>query len=324
MWPDTASERREGEMKKRIELATKIRQLCHIPPWGTSPILKRAAFWSMLMVMDISHLQNMLRELESTPPEEIRRASNEMSAVAESMLRKVRLGSEVMEEIESTRDQTERQKAFVRDNGICVFTGTRNPDVCHIIPFFPRNVDRAQVAAGYLIGMCSVWGSERCMRIFTKYLKNDGEAIDRASNMLCMSRQLHECLAQGRLALEPVEGPPSDKPTIWIKARWLEKTWIPSMMEEVSFSMDPREQVIDSVAQSRPIRDGHVVKVTADTEDGLPDRDFLYFVSVIAKAHAMTGAPNPEMYPWDLFGIMKIIWEQEDAEDEKGKSPVKA
>ncbi|CCF34388.1 hypothetical protein CH063_01130 [Colletotrichum higginsianum] len=128
--------------------------------------------------------------------------------------------------------------------------------------------------------------------------------------MICLSRHLQRSWARGQIALEPLESPVSSTPILRLQVHWLRRTRIPSAASTVSFSADPRQMFVhedERAVASRPIEDGHIIEISADSEDQLPDRDLLQFRWILLRVHALSGAPDPRIYPLDYESISDMM-----------------
>ncbi|KAH9225642.1 hypothetical protein K456DRAFT_1731708 [Colletotrichum gloeosporioides 23] len=108
-----------------------------------------------------------------------------------------------------SRIEDERQKALKRDGGRCLFTRAIC-EVCHIVPFW--TVNRLSMIDGLLSLVRILFDVDVSARLETSFAsRNDDNTapgenniVDKCSNMLCLSPELHRFWERGLFGLEPV------------------------------------------------------------------------------------------------------------------------
>ncbi|WQF81603.1 Putative HNH nuclease [Colletotrichum destructivum] len=314
------------EMDIRIWLVSEIRENYDNEGRQPQPAITSAGFWGFLMVLDICVLWELLHELQTLPVVEKRSLmirSLESTAHVLPRLIRILLGPFLAEEphalgalrySEHPRHQLERVKALSRDGGLCVATHTANPDVCYIFPPATQKDNVRTTVLWNSFKLKWAWGSDLCHRLEQKLefgkTERCWDTTNKAANMICLSRQLQRSWARGHLALEPLESSSSSAPMLRLKVHWLRRTRIPSAASTVSFSADPRQMFVhedERFVAPRPIEDGHIIEIAADSEDQLPDRDLLQFRWVLLRVHALSGAPDHRVYPLDYETMSEMM-----------------
>ncbi|KAK2035525.1 hypothetical protein LX32DRAFT_678372 [Colletotrichum zoysiae] len=167
---------------------------------------------------------------------------------------------------------------------------------------------------------------------------NNMNVIDQARNMISLNQQMHYFWGRGYFALEPMGMPEcSDKeasvsrtasasstPTrtpppraskkskvtqkewsIRLRFHWLRATNVPELRVPVDFSEDPinRFQPPDPERPAyRPIENGQIVTIKADSFEKLPDYDILLLQWDILRMWRLAGGADPAMYPDEPYG----------------------
>ncbi|CCF37974.1 hypothetical protein CH063_09185, partial [Colletotrichum higginsianum] len=95
------------------------------------------------------------------------------------------------------------RQVLQRDGMHCVLTGNKNPEVCHIWPFWA--VNRKGQADKSLKALALVFGRERIINLRKKLANRESNTVDTPGNMITLSRQLHRFWGEGvTFALEPI------------------------------------------------------------------------------------------------------------------------
>ncbi|KAG7078168.1 Integral membrane protein [Colletotrichum scovillei] len=306
----------DNEMQTRLSLITKIRKELDFKRRTGFFGIYRAGFWSLLMVLDISLLQDLLHKLQTLRPlpmKEKREYIRHLEHLTYAFPRFIRLCNQWVPDDRSSTMTTEahsqfeieQTKARGRDRGLCIATGVADPEICYIVaPIIcpPESLLLLVtiVQSAEVIG----WDEDFCSRIKTKLSARHKGITTLMTNMLCLSRQLEPSWSEGLFALEPLESLDDDSSLAIIRLRvhWLKRTRIASMASRIakSFSTDPRDVFLEeewSQVNSRPIKDGSVIEISAESQDQLPDRDLLRLRWLLMRLHALSGAPDPRIYP---------------------------
>ncbi|EXF84426.1 hypothetical protein CFIO01_02741 [Colletotrichum fioriniae PJ7] len=278
----------DNEMKTRLSLVTKIRKELDFKRRTGFFGIYRAGFWSLLMVLDIV--------LSQWVPDD---------------------GSGTMTPKEHSQFEIERTKAWGRDEGLCIATGVTDPEICYIVAPIVCPPESLLLLASFVHSAEVVgWDEGFYARIKAKLSARRKGITNLMTNMLCLSRQLEPSWSEGLFALEPLESLDDDSslPRIRLRVHWLRRTRIASMASRIakSFSTDPRDVFLEeewSHVNSRPIKDGSIIEISAESQDQLPDRDLLRLRWLLMRLHALSGAPDPRIYPHGLgeIGDMMVV-----------------
>ncbi|KAK1976027.1 hypothetical protein LZ30DRAFT_667543 [Colletotrichum cereale] len=292
-----------------------------------------ASYWTALWMMPTGDIQELLEKLRD--PKRSRLTVGQVFLASDRIPEFVRLFRGLgptgprqddgkNENADYTRDRDEVKLALERDNRKCVITDTPCPQVCHIFPF--ASMKHGKYANNCLTPMTVLWGEDRVTSLLNKLTSPQGDGhgnvVDTVANMICLSPQLQKWWEKGFFALEPMEEPQafdveSSTPTrlkkakrqIWsirLRFHWLRKTDIPSLISTVNFSDDPVTKLqepegllnIVNATTWRPVDNGQVITITADSLDRLPDYDILLLQWDLLRMWRLAGGADPNMYPF--------------------------
>ncbi|KXH65368.1 hypothetical protein CNYM01_00945 [Colletotrichum nymphaeae SA-01] len=268
----------DNEMQTRLSLITKIRKELDFKRRTGFFGIYRAGFWSLLMVLDII--------LSQWVPDD---------------------GSGTMTPEEHSQFEIERTKARGRDGGLCITTGVADPEICYIVAPIVCPPESLFLLASFVQSAEVVgWDEGFHARIKAKLSARRKGITNLMTNMLCLSRQLESSWSEGLFALGPLElVEDSSLAIIRLKVHWLKRTRIASMAGRIakSFSTDPRDVFLEeewSHINSRPIKDGSIIEISAESQDQLPDRDLIRPPDVASDEapYFIWGAGPPYMPPW--------------------------
>lgn len=204
-----------------------------------------------------------------------------------------------------------------RDGGLCIATGVADPEICYNVAAIICPPESLFLLTSFVHSAAVVgWDEDFYARIKSKLSESRKGTTTLMTNMLCLSRQLEPSWSEGLFALEPLESldDNSSLTIIRLRVHWLRRTRIASMASRIakSFSTDPRDVFLEeewSHVNSRPIKDGSIIEISAESQDQLPDRDLLRLRWLLMRLHALSGAPDPRIYPHGLseIGDMMVV-----------------
>ncbi|KAH0436516.1 hypothetical protein CcaCcLH18_04322 [Colletotrichum camelliae] len=207
----------EVDLTERQDLVQRILHTCLSDPDFASlrttervKLLSQARGWCTLMATDLDLLKAIDQKLQNPS-----RRGDAFQAFI-NMLRQIH---ELVwwfsqrptrpREHQHGRSETERQKALKRDGGRCLFTRAIC-EVCHIVPFW--TVNRSTMILRLLTSVSILFDLDVSARLETSFAsRNDDNTapgedniVDKCSNMLCLSPELHRFWEKGLFGLEPV------------------------------------------------------------------------------------------------------------------------
>ncbi|KAK6226333.1 hypothetical protein QIS74_02380 [Colletotrichum tabaci] len=198
------------DLVDRLELIRRIRKICLAKDNDTieedRETLSRATLWSLLLVTDMVQLRKIASDLEEGDDarEDALLHLPEAADGVHDMVWFFTKGpkAEWKREDQVSRNSTLAGAVLERDGMHCVLTGSNNPEVCHIWPFWAAN--RKKQASKAVRALAFVFGRERIKEIRKKLASENSNTVDTPGNMITLSRQLHRYWEEGYFALEPI------------------------------------------------------------------------------------------------------------------------
>ncbi|KAM4060443.1 HNH endonuclease [Hirsutella rhossiliensis] len=206
------------------------------------------------------------------------------------------------------RSRAERQRAFVRDKGLCVITGTSYPQVCHIVPFSwtesQKNCDILKEVI--LIPKDVIWNDDDLPSEAWTALWREPGSCDKSWNMLSLNPLLHVWWARSFFGLEYLGRLPAEEDgdkagaviPVELRFRWLRRhpTARPDMVinfdDERDYANCFVSRLYDSptdpataerfVVSGQSVRTGHTICVR------VPEPDADKFVAAVKVQWALT------------------------------------
>ncbi|KAJ3492791.1 hypothetical protein NLG97_g5143 [Lecanicillium saksenae] len=205
------------------------------------------------------------------------------------------------------RSSSSRNIAFRRDGKKCLFTHTPYPDVCHIIPFVTnKNEERNRRQVYYNKLARAFFSRENYVRFYTMQSSSPG-SNDKPSNMLCLSKTLHDWWSRAVFGLQVDDQAMSIQPVsktdskLTIKFRWLHKNTLPGN-DDVEPTVDELHKMVAFESQadkktcsltneetSLKIQDGDTAEIIMAHEDILDMHCMLSFMWHMCVASQMVG-----------------------------------
>ncbi|KAF4928293.1 hypothetical protein CGCVW01_v002015 [Colletotrichum viniferum] len=205
----------EVDLTERQELVQRIIGNClSDPDLSRTPervkLLSQARGWCALMATDLDLLKAIDEKLRN--PSKKRDAFLAFINMLRHIHKLVWWFSErptQPREHQHGRSEAERQKALKRDGGRCLFTRTIC-EVCHIVPFW--TINRSSMILELLSFVGILFDFDFYTRLETSFTSRntdntapgENNIVDKCSNMLCLSPELHRFWEKGLFGLEPV------------------------------------------------------------------------------------------------------------------------
>ncbi|TQN72273.1 hypothetical protein CSHISOI_03202 [Colletotrichum shisoi] len=200
----------ERDLVDRLELIRRIRKICLAKDKDTyeedREALSRATLWSLLLVLDIARLRKIASDLEEgddAREDTIFRLAGALTGVHDMVWYFTKGPITEWEKEEMINRNASLARAVLERDGMhCVLTGHKNPEVCHIWPFWA--VNRKGQADKSLKALASVFGRERINNLRKKLANRESNTVDTPGNMITLNRPLHRFWEEGYFALEPI------------------------------------------------------------------------------------------------------------------------
>ncbi|KAK0373040.1 hypothetical protein CLIM01_09600 [Colletotrichum limetticola] len=270
-------------------------------------------------MVDVAHLLDLLHKLQTFPKAERRTFLRQLDRTTKVFPQLIRLclSQWVAAEQSGSLAPSEQSQLAIEETK-AIATGTSDPNVCHIVaPIIWRHSPSSLIVATQVSGLFG-WDEDFYTRLRSKFLHEEegyGGITTLMTNMICLGRELEPGWSEGLFALEPLEPLDHDSSTmatLRLRVHWLSRTRFTSMASRMgkSFSTDPREVFVEENGQtisSRMIKHGSIIEISAKSQEQLPDRDLLRLRWLLMRLHALSGAPNPCIYPYDSNEMMKML-----------------
>ncbi|KAI8186556.1 hypothetical protein KHU50_001306 [Colletotrichum sp. SAR 10_65] len=207
----------EEDLIERQELSQRTLQTCLLDPnlagvrfEDDIRLLGQAKGWCTLLAMDLDLLKGLDQKLQN-PSSKVATFSQFLDLlinIHELVWWLSRRPTE-SREYQHGRSEAERQKALDRDGSSCLFTKAIC-EVYHIVPFW--TLKRPTMVRKLLSTIELLFGEGTGPRFRSSFTSRNADntapgennIVDKCSNMLCLSPELHRFWEKGLFALEPV------------------------------------------------------------------------------------------------------------------------
>ncbi|KAL3300015.1 Integral membrane protein [Colletotrichum asianum] len=176
-------------------------------------LLEQAVCWCTLMVMDIKQLRHLNERLHSNDQESYYLDLIICLEAAGELV--YWFGRDPTEPWDQgrvvTRNEAEKNKATMRDQGLCVTTHSPADEACHIVPLWTLKwlYTMGKIAPFWrtLFGIRTIFYIKD--RFMCEYRGRENKVaehniVDKCCNMICLSGQMRRCWEKGLFTFEPV------------------------------------------------------------------------------------------------------------------------
>ncbi|KAK2775054.1 hypothetical protein CKAH01_12966 [Colletotrichum kahawae] len=210
----------DGDLTERQRLIKSVLDVCKSDPGldgmrfkDDLKLLEQAVCWCTLMVMDIKQLRHLNERIHSNDQagcylnliDSLRHAGELVYWFGRDPTKPWDQGRIVI------RNEAEKNKAIMRDQGLCVTTHSPADEACHIVPLWTLKWHYTMKTT--LISWMTLLGPYTVAYVKNSFMSQDrnrenrvaeSNIVDKCCNMICLSGQMRRCWEKGLFTFEPV------------------------------------------------------------------------------------------------------------------------